>query len=189
VYRRDWLVRSFILFSVGSLVVASVSLVYLKLSGLESFLLYRLKIQPYDADRFSTQFLALETIGQMPFGIGPGHSIPRLGMGTHNLYLQIAVENGFLSAFCFFIFLAITFWTCVRHTRRRGPFQDVYACCFAILAGILANSLAIDSLHWRHFFLFLAVPVGLWQHEFWASRTARPGIDLPQVKRLRRSSR
>jgi hypothetical protein len=53
----------------------------------------------------------------------------------------------------------------------RGPYQDVYVCCIAILAGILVNSLVIDSLHWRHFFLFLAIPVGLARYERWRTRS------------------
>jgi hypothetical protein len=29
----------------------------------------------------------------------------------------------------------------------------------------------IDSLHWRHFFLFLAIPVGLARYERWRTRS------------------
>lgn len=147
---------------------------------------YRMQMQDYDADRFATQMLALHTIAEAPFGIGPGQSEPVFKYGTHNLYLQVAVENGILSIFCFLLFIATTFWMGLRGAWRRGPYQSVYASCIAILTGILANSLVIDSLHWRHFFLFLAIPVGLWQHELWATRATQSVVDFAQRPRVQR---
>lgn len=176
--RRDWLVRWLVLGFVGLLVVVPVLVMFLDVSGLEEFLLYRSRLQNYDAERFATHALALDTIGKAPFGIGPGNSPLKLGLGTHNLYLQIAVENGVFSILCFLLFLATTFWISLGGTWRRGPYQDVYACCIAILVGILANSLVIDSLHWRHFFLFLAIPVGLLHHELWVTRALRSATSI-----------
>jgi O-antigen ligase len=91
---------------------------------------------------------------------------------THHLYLRVAAENGILGVLGWLLFLFTTLWTCLGGVARRGPFRDLYVVCLAILAGIMVNSLVIDSLHWRHFFLFLAIPVGLDRYERWRARSA-----------------
>lgn len=184
--RREWLVRWLILGLVGLPAVMAVLLIFLNVSGLEDFLWDRVRMHEYDAKRFGTQSLAIDSIGVTPLGFGPGQSDLTLGYSPHNLFLRVAAENGLFAILFFLLFLAITCWTCLRGMWRRGPYQDVYACCFAILLGVLTNSLVIDTLHWRHFFLFLAIPTGLWQHEFWASRAARPVVDVASQGSARR---
>ena len=187
--RKDWLSRSLVALGASAAVLLPASLLFLDVTGLEDFLDRRLGLQQYDDKRFGTQALVIGMLGEAPFGIGPGHSEILLPASTHNLYLRVAIENGLLAALGFYLFLLATLRICVLGTlRRNGPFRDVYACCLAILVGILVNSLVIDSLHWRHFFLFLAIPVGLWQHELWATRAARPVVDLAErPARVKRS--
>lgn len=173
VRRRDWLTRSLALLAVAAVMVLPASALFLETSGLDDFLTSRLQLQVYDEKRFDTHELAFTAIGDAPSGIGPGQSDILLPQSPHNLYLRVAIENGILAAIGFFTFLTFVLWICLRGSLRRGPFRDLYVCCLAILAGTLVNSLVIDSLHWRHLFLFLAVPVGLRQHELWAARVAR----------------
>jgi O-antigen ligase len=175
--RSDRLVRSGAIIIVGSLIVVVLSIVFIRAAGMEDLLLERLQLQHYDTERFSTQSLALTTLSDSPLGVGPGQSEVLFPQSTHNLYVRIAIENGIISALFFLVFLAATFWISLQGAWRRGPHQDIYVCCIAILAGILVNSLVIDSLHWRHFFLFLAVPIGLDHYERWMrgpSVAARP---------------
>jgi hypothetical protein len=84
----------------------------------------------------------------------------------------VSIENGLVALLGFCLFLAATLWISLWAALRRGPFQEIHLCCLAILVGILVNSLVIDSLHWRHFFLFLAVPVGLAHYERWRLRSS-----------------
>lgn len=170
IQRKKWLVRSILLSGIGLLLVVPTLVFFLQITGLEDFLLGRLRLQGYDTERFATHALALKTIGEAPFGIGPGQSEFAFPLSTHNLYLRVAVENGVLGAVSFACFLMVTLWFALYGALRRGPFQDIYICSLAILSGILVNSLVIDTLHWRHFFLFLAVPLGLRQHEVWLAR-------------------
>jgi O-antigen ligase len=172
--RRDWLARSLVIIVVGSLFVGAASVAFLRASGLEDFLFTRLQLQHYDSHRFSNQSLAIATVAEAPFGIGPGQSEILFPRATHNLYVRIMVENGPISMLFWLLFLATTVWISMHGARRPGPFQDSYVCCLAILAGILVNSLVIDSLHWRHFFLFLAIPIGLARYERWRARSDVP---------------
>jgi O-antigen ligase len=171
--RRDWIVRSMLIIIFGSIFAITASIVFIETLGLKDFLFDRLQMQSYDVYRFSTQSLALATVADAPFGVGPGQSEILFPLSTHSLYLRIAAENGIFAVLCWIMFLMTTFWISLRGIWRPGPYRDVYACCLAILAGILVNSLVIDSLHWRHFFLFLAIPIGLWQHEMWAAGAAQ----------------
>ncbi len=170
--RRDWLTRSFMIAVAGSLLIVAASIVFLKTTGLEDFLFQRLQLQSYDTERFSTQELAISTLTEAPFGIGPGQSDVWFPRAPHNVYIRMMIENGLFSGLSWLLFLITTVWIGMRGARRPGPFQDVYVCSLAILAGILVNSLVIDSGHWRHFFLFLAIPIGLDRYERSRARAA-----------------
>jgi O-antigen ligase len=177
--RRDWMTRSLVIIVVGSIFVVAASVVFLRASGLDDFFSDRLALQRYDDKRFSAQSRALDALVELPFGIGPGQTQTVFSMSPHNIYIRIAIENGLFSLLCFLMFLATTIWIALRGAWRRGPYQDVYGCCVAILIGILVNSLVIDSLHWRHFFLFLAIPIGLARYERWRARAVVSSADAP----------
>ena len=174
--RKTQLRRFMGLASVALIVIVPVLVYFLQSTGLDEFLTRRLRFQQYDTERFAIQELALLTLGDSPFGIGPGQTTVVFPLATHNLYLRVSIENGLIALLGFFLFLAATLWVSLLGALRRGPFQDLQLSCLAILVGILVNSLVIDSLHWRHFFLFLAVPVGLAHYERWRLRpsTAAP---------------
>jgi O-antigen ligase len=172
VHRRQWLIRGVTTCVVLVAVVTPVVLLYIEAKGLDEFFYGRLQMQSYDDSRFSAQILALLTLGESPLGVGPGQSDIVLPISPHNLYLRVATENGILGIIGWLLFLLTTFWICLEGVARRGPFRDVYTACLAIIMGIVVNSLVIDSLHWRHLFLFLALPIGLARYERWQARSA-----------------
>ncbi|SFJ06394.1 hypothetical protein SAMN05421852_10468 [Thermoflavimicrobium dichotomicum] len=119
----------------------------------------RLGFQWYDQQRFSTQIRAVHHAIQMPLGIGPGQSEIVYGMSPHNLYVRVLTESGWLGFIGFTLFIMITLIRCIRFSLfSQHPSQSYYALFAAVLMGILANSFFIDSLHWRHFWFFLAFP-------------------------------
>jgi O-antigen ligase len=138
---------------------------YLRDSGLEGLFSQRLELQRYDDERFSTQLEALSRLGEFPFGVGPGRAPQVLDQNTHNLYVNILFEYGLLGGIGFYLFLMTTIWIAFSGVLRRGPYAMLYASFLAILTGILVNSLVIDTIHRRHLFLFLALPIGLARFE------------------------
>jgi hypothetical protein len=48
-----------------------------------------------------------------------------------------------------------------RAATRDWPFRDSAIVVFSSLVGIAAESMIIDTLHWRHFFLLLGMMSGL----------------------------
>lgn len=92
----------------------------------------------------------------------------------HNLYLRVLVENGWLAFLGWGLFLSGWLIASYHGSIRSGRFVVDYVVAVSVVAGILVESLVIDTLHWRHFFLFLAVPVGLLEHEKKTLLTSQP---------------
>lgn len=119
----------------------------------------RFGIQHYDQTRFQKQEDSLAFILAYPLGFGPGQSELFLDHATHNLYIRILSENGLLGwlAFILFFFLTLgrSFYMVKQSPRASRGYVVIIT---ASLVGILFNSLFIDTMHWRHFWLLLALP-------------------------------
>jgi O-antigen ligase len=119
--------------------------------------------QGYDLEeggRFYTQQKAIKIIGATPLGIGPGRSAAVLGIPPHNLYLHVFIESGWIGGLAFFIFLFFSFYRSLALFRWDSPLRNDFFLIFACLAGFLLQSLFIDSTHWRHLWLLLAMNWG-----------------------------
>lgn len=114
-------------------------------------------LQYYDQKRFQTHDKALEMARRKPLGIGPGQSELALQYATHSTYLRVLIENGVLGALTFYTLLLMSLWRCYVLARTaRTPVWRAYGCVLlACVGGILANSIVIDSIHWRHLWLLL----------------------------------
>jgi O-antigen ligase len=148
--------------------VAVPTLVYFLIATHSSnYLEGRLGLKNYDTeDRFVNHLAAIHVGLENPLGIGPGMYSPARGlMAVHNLYIRLFVENGLLGLVAFMCFLACVMWRMARGIFARGEHAGTYACCLAILCGTLVESYIIDTMHWRHLFLVMAIPVGLWLYE------------------------
>lgn len=115
----------------------------------------RLGLMPYDADRFSAQAQALQLSLDMPFGYGPGRSEIVLDYATHNTYLRILGEIGWLGLFSWLLAIGISIlWALHQALKGKSSWHEVY---FAALLGIAVESLVIDTLHWRHLWFLLGL--------------------------------
>ncbi|KEP68730.1 hypothetical protein DL1_09085 [Thioclava dalianensis] len=158
--------RSFVVFALSAtlglgLAVLAAALMLREL-GLSEFLMHRLALQSYDAHRFANWSQALEVIAQRPFGVGPGHYVGRthfaqseFGLATHNLYLKVAVENGWLGWLSFFGAIALLCTQLLRRLAICDDRQPLRIALLSVILGQLANSVVVDSLHWRHLFVLL----------------------------------
>jgi hypothetical protein len=149
-----------------SLVLAVAAVFALEQINLTDFFVNRFAYQSYDDERFENQQHILRTVGQSPVGIGPGSwNLHHYLHDVHSLFLRSWVEHGHLgliAVLCMLIGWFVATWHCVV---RAGPNQAIYIVCFAVVLGIMSNSFSIDTIHWRHLFLFLGIPVGLLAYE------------------------
>ena len=146
----------------SAVVVVPVALWALTASGLDEYLSSRLALQRYDSQRFGAQREALEVAARHGLGIGPGNwTRPRFATDTHNVYLRVLAENGALGLVGFLLLVLGSLVRGGAGLRAPGARAGWCAVSLAVIAGTLVESAVIDTLHWRHFFLFLALPVGL----------------------------
>jgi len=129
---------------------------------IQSMIEVRAKVQNYDmkeSGRFSRQLSVIERALETPIGIGAGQSIQKynFGMEPHNIYLQLLIESGWIGALAFYAFLALTLGKAFRFVFQPSTIQAVYIVGFASIIGLLAQSLFIDSTHWRHMYFLLAL--------------------------------
>lgn len=131
----------------------------------------RTKVQYYDVQeggRFSIQKRVIDTSLIKPLGIGAGQTEhPHyFGKAPHNIYLHVLVEAGWIGALAFYGFLGLTLWKATRFAFQPSDIQAIYIAILACLVGLLAQSLFVDSTHWRHMYLLFAAlwgPPLAWQ--------------------------
>ncbi|MGG0664080.1 O-antigen ligase family protein [Viridibacillus arvi] len=130
---------------------------YIQFTGLDDQLSDRMSLQHYDNDRFAMQKEALITGLNNPIGVGPGQSEILFPLAPHNLYARILTENGFLGFISFSAFLIVSIIKSFQSSRQLGSYSSYYVMISAVIIGHVANSFFIDSLHWRHLWLILAL--------------------------------
>jgi O-antigen ligase len=121
-------------------------------------------VQKYDiaeGGRFAAQQRAIQTAAARPWGIGPGRSDEEFGLEPHNLYLHVLVEGGWLSGIGFYGLILFSFYRARPLFGQHFPFRIEAFVAVSSLVGILSQSFFIDSTHWRHLWLLMAMLWGL----------------------------
>jgi hypothetical protein len=120
--------------------------------------------QSYDMGhlgRFGRHILGAEIALGRPLGIGPLQFHKIFPEDPHNTYLNAFLSGGWLSGL---MYLTLTFTTLVRGLRYvfvETPWRQAYLAVYCAFVGVAAESVLIDSDHWRHYFLLLGVVWGL----------------------------
>ncbi|SHF28340.1 hypothetical protein SAMN05444392_11348 [Seinonella peptonophila] len=144
------------------ILMALLSISFLCLFNINSFhelFTQRSGLQWYDQQRFATQSTIIQHTIVTPLGIGPGQAEMIYGLSPHNLYIRVLIENGWLGFVGFMLLFMSTINRSIRRSLLSQRVNQPYFALFAsVLIGIFVNSFFIDSLHWRHFWLFLALP-------------------------------
>ena len=143
--------------------------------GLNELPLWRYQLQAYDeTGRFVVWGYAGEMFRDAPLGTGAGSFEPRaqayfdaelarenatpdpttsvtVTVSAHNTYLRVLVESGVVGFVAFMAFLISLLVTAVRSISRTNW---EWPLAFAL---VLVAGLAIDTLHWREFWILAAV--------------------------------
>jgi len=143
---------------VGFLLLAVVgSQVYqplLNWMGLGRFLEWRVSSHSYDVERFARQKEGIDAGLTHLFGVGPG-----MWSSAHSLYVRTFAEHGVFGFFA--LFLCLVFLSIGALSRALEETDKQYGLSakvvVACLIGHLMNSIVIDAVHWRHFWLILGL--------------------------------
>lgn len=114
----------------------------------------------YDLERFGAWIGGLRAGLVQPFGHGPGtfdnivSTFHPLGvsMAAHSTYVRVFAENGVVG---FVVFIALLGTAMLKLWKARHTKTWV----LAALVGLLLESAIIDTLHWRHLWVLLALGV------------------------------
>ena len=120
--------------------------------------------QSYDVGeqgRFGRHILGAILALDAPFGIGPLQFSRYFPEDPHNSYLNAFMSGGWLSGACYPTLIGLTVVFGLRATLVATPWQPTMIVVYAGYVGVAAESVVIDSDHWRHGYLLLGVLWGL----------------------------
>jgi O-antigen ligase len=170
---------------VSLVLVGGITLVILSATGSLHFLESRAHLQAYDSQRFAAQNLGYELGWTHPVGIGPGQFEYHSPVASHSTFVRVFAEQGFVGVA---LWIALLLSTLVLALRNAVLGRDTYgigsAALLGVWAGLIFNSTVVDTLHWRHLWVVLALiwaggargrlsqPGGVWS----ALGLAKPGL-------------
>jgi O-antigen ligase len=144
-----------------------------------AFFKSRLRLQSYDADRFRTQRIAWEAGVGHPLGIGPGQSEIVFQYATHSSYLRVFAESGWFALCAYLLLIAASLAHAFRSIQSNR--EDILSwVIFACLVATLVNGTVIDTLHWRNFWVLLALAWTLPSSSALAEATRRQSEKVTQ---------
>ncbi|MGL4397580.1 MAG: O-antigen ligase family protein [Hyphomicrobium sp.] len=121
--------------------------------------------QSYDVGpegRFGGQEKAIGLILEHPLGIGAGefarvyhHEEP------HNVYLSMPLNAGWVGAGLYVVAVLMTLIIGAKASFRRTDYQPLVIIAFAAFVANAAEGLIIDTDHWRHFYVLMAMVWGM----------------------------
>jgi O-antigen ligase len=177
--------------AIALLVIAIV--VILQLPGVSEMFSNRAHLeQSYDTarlGRFARYTIGFQMALEHPFGIGLLVFGTIFGEDTHDIWLKMLMDYGWLG---FVSFLTLTVWTICAGFRillRDRPWQPYLLCAYVAFIGNIGLGTFIDIDHWRHVYLLLGLVWGAialeYRHQK-ALRRATPQAALPAAMPLAR---
>ena len=121
--------------------------------------------QSYDVGpegRFGGQEKAMGLILQNPLGIGAGQfALVHHHEEPHNVYLSMPLNAGWMGAGLYNVAVALTLLTGFAACMRRSPAQRLLQIAVAAFAANAFEGVIIDTDHWRHFYVLMALVWGI----------------------------
>lgn len=121
--------------------------------------------QSYDTGaegRFGGQAKAVDLILEHPLGIGAQEFTSRYHHEeVHNVYLTLMLSAGWLGGGIYWIIVAVTLVFGFRHALKERQLRLLYLAVYASFAATAFEGIIIDSDHWRHFYVLMALIWGM----------------------------
>lgn len=151
--------RTIVLLPAAIILLTGVAYQLVSVDAIGEMFEVRFGYQQYDDVRFAIQIEAVRIALDNPLGLGPGSTEGVVSRSAHSLYVRTLVENGLLGALSLFAFLLMTVGRAVWIAIYSRALEDRLR--FAVIAGglvgALVESTVIDTVHWRHLWIFLAL--------------------------------
>lgn len=164
--------------AIALLVIAM--LIILQIPGVSEMFSSRAQLeQSYDTarlGRFARYAIGFQMALEHPLGIGPLVFGTIFGEDTHDIWLKMLMDYGWLG---FVSFLALTLWTIAAGFRillRDRPWQPYLLCAYVAFIGNIGLGTFIDIDHWRHVYLLLGLIWGAIALEYAHQRRVRATV-------------
>jgi hypothetical protein len=92
---------------------------------------------------------------------------------VHNVYLSMFLNTGWIGGILYLLMCGGTLALGFRFVLRSSKSAPLFLIVFSALAGNICEGVLIDSDHWRHFYLLMALQWGLMFANPRKERTAR----------------
>jgi hypothetical protein len=150
--RKAIILLLWILFAVGTAIAVAA------VTDSIAFLEERARLHDYDVARFGAQKSSVELAWAHPIGIGPGQFEVASPVSAHSLYVRALVEGGLLALLTVLALSIVTLaWAARDAVLGRRVYGLGSAALLGAWCGLLANSLVIDTLHFRHLWVVAAL--------------------------------
>jgi hypothetical protein len=154
------------------LLVGGITIVILSASGSIHFLEQRAHVQSYDTHRFAAQALGWKLGWTHPVGVGPGQFEFHSSVASHSTFVRVFSEQGFVGLVLWVTLLLATLVLALRNVvLGRDTYGIGSAALLGAWCGLIFNSTVVDTLHWRHLWVIVAL---IWAG---AARRAQAGRD------------
>lgn len=136
-------------------------LVLLQIPGVADMLSNRAQLaQDYDSGRlgrFDRYAIGFQLALEKPLGIGPLVFGQIYGEDTHDIWLKMLMDYGWLGFVCY---VTLTLWTVAAGFRlllRDRPWQPYILCAYVVYIGHIGLGTFIDTDHWRHLYMLFGL--------------------------------
>jgi O-antigen ligase len=129
--------------------------------------------------RFGGQEKAVGLITENPLGIGAQEfALRHHSEEVHNVYLSLLLNAGWLGGGIYWIMVALTIVLGFRHAMKVSEARALFLVAYAAFVANAFEGAIVDTDHWRHFYLLMAVIWGL------MSASALAGKSLKRPARI-----
>ena len=146
--------------------------------------------QSYDTGpegRFGGQAKAIELIAENPLGIGALEFSQRHHTeDVHNVYLSMLLNAGWLGGAIYWIMVGLTLILGFRFALKAQPTRPLFVIAYSAFVAVALEGLIVDTDHWRHFYLLMAIIWGLMSAR---GRSIAPASPQPLPRHARITAR
>jgi O-antigen ligase len=112
--------------------------------------------------RFGGQQKAIALIVENPLGIGAQEFATRHhSEEAHNVYLSVLLDAGWLGGGIYWILVGLTLVLGLRHALKPSLTRPLFLIAYSAFVANALEGLIVDTDHWRHFYLLMAIIWGL----------------------------
>jgi hypothetical protein len=144
-------------------------------------------VQSYDGGhggRFGRQWAGFNGLFDYWNGLGPKRFWITYGQDPHNVYINAFFSYGWLGGLSYLVLMVLTLVFGFRALFIVTPWRTAFIAVYAAFVGLAAESVIIDTDHWRHYFLLLGLVWGLTAASLKARQAAmRDGVSTAALAR------